>query len=129
MIGILGGMGTQAGLDFCTKLARLNRGKTDQNTPLSSFWNHDILTKNKQISSISGSLNDYTVKFLGKKTIKIKNKIYEANNFHIFSNDNKKMKDKKINIKLWYSEIDYLWLKASYEKIGTWEYRLEDVKY
>ena len=64
-----------------------------------------------------------------KKTIKIKNKIYEANNFHIFSNDNKKMKDKKINIKLWYSEIDYLWLKASYEKIGTWEYRLEDVKY
>ena len=105
------------------------RGKTDQNTPLSSFWNHDILTKNKQISSISGSLNDYTVKFLGKKTIKIKNKIYEANNFHIFSNDNKKMKDKKINIKLWYSEIDYLWLKASYEKIGTWEYRLEDVKY
>ena len=28
MIGILGGMGTQAGLDFCNKLAMLNRGKT-----------------------------------------------------------------------------------------------------
>ena len=27
MIGILGGMGTQAGLDFCNKLAVLNRGK------------------------------------------------------------------------------------------------------
>ena len=27
MIGILGGMGTQAGLDFCNKLAMLNRGK------------------------------------------------------------------------------------------------------
>ena len=27
MIGILGGMGTQAGLDFCNKLAILNRGK------------------------------------------------------------------------------------------------------
>ena len=27
MIGILGGMGTQAGLDFCNKLAKLNRGK------------------------------------------------------------------------------------------------------
>ena len=24
MIGILGGMGTQAGLDFCNKLAKLN---------------------------------------------------------------------------------------------------------
>ena len=30
MIGILGGMGTQAGLDFCNKLAILNRGKIDQ---------------------------------------------------------------------------------------------------
>ena len=34
MIGILGGMGTQAGLDFCNKLAILNRGKIDfQNLP------------------------------------------------------------------------------------------------
>ena len=30
MIGILGGMGTQAGLDFCNKLAKLNKGKVDQ---------------------------------------------------------------------------------------------------
>ena len=30
MIGILGGMGTQAGLDFCNKLAMLNRGKSNQ---------------------------------------------------------------------------------------------------
>ena len=30
MIGILGGMGTQAGLDFCNKLAMINRGKIDQ---------------------------------------------------------------------------------------------------
>ena len=34
MIGILGGMGTQAGLDFCNKLAILNRGKIDQEYPL-----------------------------------------------------------------------------------------------
>ena len=33
MIGILGGMGTQAGLDFCSKLAKLNRGKADQKYP------------------------------------------------------------------------------------------------
>ena len=34
MIGILGGMGTQAGLDFCNKLAMINRGKIDQEYPL-----------------------------------------------------------------------------------------------
>ena len=39
MIGILGGMGTQAGLDFCNKLALLNRGKTDQQYPLFILYN------------------------------------------------------------------------------------------
>ena len=37
MIGILGGMGTQAGLDFCNKLAVLNRGKS-----LGTFNKKDI---------------------------------------------------------------------------------------
>ena len=39
MIGILGGMGTQAGLDFCNKLAKINRGKTDQQYPLFVLYN------------------------------------------------------------------------------------------
>ena len=39
MIGILGGMGTQAGLDFCNKLAKINRGKLDQQYPLFILYN------------------------------------------------------------------------------------------
>jgi aspartate racemase len=39
MIGILGGMGTQAGLDFCNKLAILYRGKVDQEYPLFVLYN------------------------------------------------------------------------------------------
>ncbi len=39
MIGILGGMGTQAGLDFCNKLAKLNRGKLDQQHPMFVLYN------------------------------------------------------------------------------------------
>ena len=39
MIGILGGMGTQAGLDFCNKLAMLYRGKIDQDYPLFLLYN------------------------------------------------------------------------------------------
>jgi len=39
MIGVLGGMGTQAGLDFCNKLAMLNRGKIDQQYPLFILYN------------------------------------------------------------------------------------------
>jgi len=39
VIGILGGMGTQAGLDFCNKLAILYRGKIDQDYPLFLLYN------------------------------------------------------------------------------------------
>ena len=39
MIGILGGMGTQAGLDFCNKLAKLSKGKVDQDYPLFILYN------------------------------------------------------------------------------------------
>ena len=45
MIGILGGMGTQAGLDFCNKLAKLNRGKTDQSYPLFVLYNKSNIPK------------------------------------------------------------------------------------
>tara|TARA_Y100000590_G_scaffold358515_1_gene413903 strand:+ start:1613 stop:2305 length:693 start_codon:yes stop_codon:yes gene_type:complete len=39
MIGVLGGMGTQAGLDFCNKLAKLNAGKLDQKYPMFLLYN------------------------------------------------------------------------------------------
>ncbi len=45
MIGILGGMGTQAGLDFSTKLAKLYRGKLDQNYPLFILYNKSDVPK------------------------------------------------------------------------------------
>ena len=45
MIGILGGMGTQAGLDFSTKLAKLYRGKLDQNYPLFLLYNKSNVPK------------------------------------------------------------------------------------
>ena len=48
MIGILGGMGTQAGLDFCSKLAKLNRGKADQKYPLFVLYNKSNVPDRKQ---------------------------------------------------------------------------------
>ena len=45
MIGILGGMGTQAGLDFCNKLAILNRGKSDQKYPMFILYNKSKIPK------------------------------------------------------------------------------------
>ncbi len=45
MIGILGGMGTQAGLDFCNKLAKINTGKLDQQYPMFVLFNKSNIPK------------------------------------------------------------------------------------
>ena len=67
MIGILGGMGTQAGLDFCNKLAMLNRGKIDQEYPLFILYNksdipgrpESIGVQIKSISKVSKNKKKY----------------------------------------------------------------------
>jgi len=105
------------------------KGETDRDSIISSWWNHEIVTKNKQISSVSGRIIDQEVRFLGKKKVTISNKVFETLNFHIFSNDNKPMKEKKLNIKIWYDVETLIWVKASYEKLGNWEYRISKVEY
>ena len=73
MIGILGGMGTQAGLDFCPKLAKLNRGKADQKYPLFILYNKasvpDRKQHNKKYKKVLNSLIE-GCKFLQKNKCK-----------------------------------------------------------
>ena len=71
MIGILGGMGTQAGLDFCNKLAILNRGKIDQEYPLF------ILFNKSNIPGRPDSIGVHTKSLSNKsKSKKVKKKIF-----------------------------------------------------
>jgi len=59
MIGILGGMGTQAGLDFCNKLAILYRGKFDQDYPLFVLYNKsNIPGRPESIGVQTGNLSN-----------------------------------------------------------------------
>ena len=68
MIGILGGMGTQAGLDFCNKLAILNRGKIDQDYPLFILYNKSDIPGRPQ--SIGVQTSKIFNKNLNKKSRK-----------------------------------------------------------
>ncbi len=73
MIGILGGMGTQAGLDFCNKLAVLNRGKIDQKYPLFILYNKSNIPGRPesigiQTDKLSNKLNN---KYNKKKYTKV----------------------------------------------------------
>ena len=68
MIGILGGMGTQAGLDFCNKLAVLNRGKIDQDYPLFLLYNKsNIPGRPESIGIQTGKISN---KLINKKSKK-----------------------------------------------------------
>ena len=69
MIGILGGMGTQAGLDFCNKLAILYRGKIDQEYPLFLLFNKsNIPGRPESIGVQTGNLSN---RITNKKSEKI----------------------------------------------------------
>ena len=66
-------MGTQAGLDFCSKLAKLNRGKADQKYPLFVLYNKasipDRKQHNKKYKKVLNSLIE-GCKFLQKNKCK-----------------------------------------------------------
>ena len=76
MIGILGGMGTQAGLDFCNKLAILNRGKIDQKYPLFLLYNKSNIPGRPE--SIGSQTKNLSNKSTNKKSKKKYNKVLES---------------------------------------------------
>ena len=68
MIGILGGMGTQAGLDFCNKLAVLYRGKIDQDYPLFLLYNKsNIPGRPESIGIHAGKISNNLINNKSKK--------------------------------------------------------------
>tara|TARA_B100001996_G_C18587431_1_gene564713 strand:+ start:227 stop:910 length:684 start_codon:yes stop_codon:yes gene_type:complete len=104
------------------------KGESESTVSLGSWWNHEIVKNTKQISPISGRIINQKVKFLGKKNILINGKNYSSLHFHFLSDDGKPAKKKKLNMQVWYDSETLLWIKASYDKLGNWEYRLVEVK-
>ena len=102
------------------------KGSTDENSIVGSWWNHEIINKETQISAVSGRILPQKVKFLGKKELILFDKKYKTLKFHFLSNDNRPINKKKINFNVWYDEKTLLWLKMSYEKLGKWEYKLKN---
>tara|TARA_B100001996_G_scaffold325591_1_gene271561 strand:+ start:222 stop:839 length:618 start_codon:yes stop_codon:yes gene_type:complete len=104
------------------------KGETENTSMIGSWWNHEIVKNSKQISPISGRIIKQKVVFLGKKDILINGKNYNALHFHFLSDDDKPAKKKKLNMNVWYDSKTLLWIKASYDKLGRWEYRLIEAR-
>ena len=104
------------------------KGEAPKDFIIGTWWNHLIVKSNAQISASSGRIIEQNVKFIGKEAIKINNEKYSALRFHFFSSDPSLSKDKKLNIDVWYDEESLMWLKASFDNNGYWEYRLKYVE-
>ena len=88
MIGILGGMGTQAGLDFCNKLALINRGKIDQQYPLFILYNKSNIPKRPEnIKKYKNVLNSLIKGCLLLQKNKCKFIVMPCNTAHYWHSD------------------------------------------
>ena len=97
------------------------KGKVPTDFLIGTWWNHEIINAEAQISAVSGRIIEQKVKFLGKEKIKIGKKNYNALHFNFSSTDKKLGKNKKLNTDVWYDEKTLNWIKASFDKKGKWE--------
>ena len=103
------------------------QGKAPEDYLLGTWWNHSIVKAEAQISAVSGRIIKQKVTFLGKETIKLGEKNYNALHFNFTSTDKKLTKGKKLNTDVWYDEETLYWVKASFQKQGKWEYKLVSI--
>ena len=101
------------------------KGDANKDFIVGTWWNHEIIQAKAQISAISGRIIHQRVTFLGKEKLKINDKIYDALHFNFSSSDKNLPGKKKLNTDIWYDEKTNLWLKASFDKTGHWEYRIK----
>ena len=103
------------------------KGKANKDFIVGTWWNHEIIKAEAQISGISGRIIEQEVTFIGKEEIKIGDKIYNTLRFNFKSSDETLPDNKKLNTDIWYEEDTYLWVKAAFDKRGYWEYRIKKV--
>jgi hypothetical protein len=104
------------------------KGKARNEAIVGTWWNHEIVKAKAQISGISGRIIEQTVTFVGKEETIIGDKTYKTLHFIFKSSDETLPESKKLNTEIWYEEDTYLWVKASFEKNGYWEYRIKNVR-
>ena len=104
------------------------KGPTSLKHIIGTWWNHEIIKAKAQISAISGRVIYQDVSFIGKEKITINEKEYNAIHFKFKSSDLTLPDDKKLNTDIWYDENSLVWLKASFDKRGYWEYRLKEYR-
>ena len=103
-----------------------NQLNSPKEYPVGTWWNHELVQAKAQISAISGRIIEQKVIFLGKEELNLYGKTWNALRFNFSSSDESLPDKKKLNTDVWYDEKTKIWLKASFDKTGHWEYRLKN---
>ena len=101
-------------------------GEAPLENTIGNWWSHKILQANSQISPISGSIKEQIVTFIGKEKIIINGKEYQTDHFKLTSKDMTLPYDKRLNFDIWLDKKTSLIVKVTYQRMGSWEYRLKN---
>jgi len=103
-------------------------GEASLKNIIGNWWSHKILQAESQISPISGSIKEQLVTFIDKENITINGEQFETDHFKLTSKDITLPKDKRLNFDIWLDKKTSLIVKVTYERMGSWEYRLKNIE-
>ena len=113
-------------LKFCNIEAQNNKnyliegtnykGSLNKDFAISSYWNHEILKKNTQISGITCKMRNQKVTFLKNETIEVKGQTTKTSVFNI--------KGEGLDTQIWYRKKDMAIARQILNQKGIWRYEI-----
>ena len=92
---------------------------------IGNWWNYKILQTDTQISPLSGSIKKQQVNYIGDELLEILGRKINTNKFSLKSKNQNIAEDKKLDFIVWMDPSTNIILKVSYERMGSWEYKLK----
>ena len=103
-------------------------GEASLKNTIGNWWSHKLLQAESQISPISGSIKEQLVTFIGKEKITINGKEFDTDHFKLTSKDMTLPEDKSLNFDIWLDKKTSVIVKVTYERMGSWEYRIKNIE-
>ena len=101
------------------------KGNATLDNVIGNWWNYKILQTDTQISPLSGSIKKQQVKYIGDEVLEILGRKINSNKFSLKSKNQNIAEDKKLDFIVWMDPSTNIILKVSYERMGSWEYKLK----
>ncbi len=101
------------------------KGNAALDNVIGNWWNYKILQTDTQISPLSGSIKKQQVNYIGDELLEILGRKVNANKFSLKSKNQNIAEDKKLDFIVWMDPNTNIILKVSYERMGSWEYKLK----